>query len=225
MSARRAASRPAFQGLCIAFFGPDGVGKSAVVEQVQKQLEAGFTSVSRFHFRPRFGRGSLDRTPVTDPHAQTPRSLLVSFAKLIYWLLDCWYGYLVALRPGSRRSRLVIFDRYYPDILVDPLRYRLPAASLRFARWLAALAPRPDLCVVLDAPAEVVQRRKHEVSLVESQRQRLAYLAVFQSMPVKLLVDANLPVHEVAQQVSAAVFVLLHNYSMQPHEAPVLADF
>jgi hypothetical protein len=44
-------------------------------------------------------------------------------------------------------------------------------------------------------------------------------------MPVKLLVNANLPVNEVAQQVSVAVFVLLNSSSMQPHEALVLADF
>jgi thymidylate kinase len=201
------------------------VGKSAVIEQVKKHLATDFSTVIQFHFRPRFGRGSLGCTPVTDPHAQNPRRLLISFAKLIYWLLDCWYGYLLALRPGLQRSRLVIFDRYYPDLLVDPLRYRLPAASLRFAQWLVALAPRPDLCVVLDAPAEVVQRRKHEVSPAESQRQRLAYLALFHSMPVKLLVNANLPVNEVAQQVSASVFVLLNSSSMQPHEALVLADF
>ena len=223
MSSYKTTSSPTSPGLCIAFFGPDGIGKSAVIEAMKLAVGATFSSVVQFHFRPMFGRRE-DRPPVLDPHAQTPRSLLISSVKLIYWLLDCWYGYFIAIRPARRRSGLVIFDRYYPDILVDPQRYRLPASSLRIASWLAALAPRPDLYVLLDAPAEVVQRRKHEVSLPESQRQRLAYLAVFESMPAKLLVDADAPVNQVAQRVSVALSTL-QNFSMQRDEALLLADF
>ena len=224
MSTHKTAGNAASPGLCIAFFGPDGIGKSAVIEQVKVDAETAFSAVVQFHFRPMFGRQE-DRPPVTDPHGHAPRSLLISSLKLLYWLLDCWYGYLIAIRPARSRSRLVIFDRYYPDILVDPVRYRLPASSLRIARWLTALAPRPDLCVLLDAPAEVVQRRKREVSPAESQRQRLAYLAMFQTMPTRLLVNADAPVNQVARQVSAAVFALLQHDSMQQHEALLLADF
>ncbi len=224
MNSDRTTGSPASPGLCIAFFGPDGIGKSAVIEAMKLEVGTTFSSVVQFHFRPMFGRRE-DRQPVTDPHAQIPRSLLVSTVKLIYWLLDCWYGHFIAIRPARRCSGLVIFDRYYPDILVDPVRYRLPASSLRFARWLGSLAPHPDLCILLDAPAEVVQRIKHEVSLAESQRQRLAYLAMFRSMPAKLLVNADAPVNQVAQRVSVAVSTLLQNSSMQPHEALLLADF
>ncbi len=223
MSSHKTTSSAASPGLCIAFFGPDGIGKSAVIEALKLELGS-FSYVVQFHFRPMFGRQG-DRPPVLDPHAQTPRSLLISAVKLLYWLLDCWYGYFIAIRPARRCSGLVIFDRYYPDILVDPVRYRLPASSRRIASWLAALAPQPDLCVLLDAPAQVVQLRKHEVSLPESQRQRLAYLAMFQSMHARLLVNADAPVNEVAQRVSVAISTLLQNSSMQPHEAFLLADF
>jgi len=224
MSSNRTAGRPVLPGLCIAFFGPDGAGKSAVIEALKLAPGPPFSAVVQFHFRPMFGRQE-DRPPVTDPHAETPRSTLLSCAKLIYWLLDCWFGYFIAIRPARRCSRLVIFDRYYPDILVDPLRYRLPASSLRFATWLVGFAPQPDLCVLLEAPAEVVQRRKNEVSLAESQRQRLAYLAMFQSVPAKLLVNADAPVSQVAHQVSVAVSTLVHEPSQQQPEALLLADF
>jgi thymidylate kinase len=212
-------------GLFIAFFGPDGVGKSAIIEQLKVAAGTDFSAVVQFHFRPMLGRQAPHRSPVSDPHAQAPRSLLVSCAKLLYWLLDCWYGYFVAVRPARRCSGLVIFDRYYPDILVDPLRYRLPAGSLRFATWLAAFAPRPDLCVLLDAPADVVQRRKQEVSPAESQRQRIAYLALFHSMPSTLLVSADDSVDQVSRQVSAAISTFLHEPFMQPYEVLLFADF
>ena len=196
------------RGLWIAFFGPDGAGKSAVIAALSGKLETSFAGIGTFHFRPRFRRHGLNRPPVTAPHAQSPRSDLVSLGKLIYWLLDCWLGYLFTIRPAQARSRLVIFDRYLPDILVDPLRYRLAAGSEWFTRMLVRLAPGPDLCILLDVPAEVVQQRKQEVSLAESRRQRAGYRTCLRRMPNTLLVDAALPVDEIAQQIAAAIFIL-----------------
>jgi len=210
------------RGLWIAFFGPDGVGKSAVIEQLRPQIGPEFSGVAQFHFRPMFGRAQNNRPPVTDPHGRSPRSRFISRLKLAYWLLDCWLGYLTLIRSALRRSRLVLFDRYFPDALVDPARYRLPASCLRFARCLAALAPRPDLYVLLDAPADVVQARKAEVSASESQRQRAAYLAMFQRIPNKVIVAADRPVHEVAQRLGGAVLSLLTDTRSQHRKAFLL---
>ena len=85
---------------------------------------------------------------------------LISLLKLLYWLVDCWTGYLLTICPGRHRSELIFFDRYFPDITVDPLRYRLPQSTQWFAQWLVKLAPCPDLCVLLNADWEVVQARK-----------------------------------------------------------------
>lgn len=203
------------RGLWIAFFGPDGVGKSTVIEEAKKLLESSFSGVTQFHFRPGFCRQGRNRTPVTDPHGQAPRGRFLSLAKLLYWLADCWWGYFAVIRPALRGSGLVLFDRYYPDILVDPRRYRLPDGCRSFARYVVSLAPGPDLCVLLDAPAEVVQRRKQEVSPAESQRQRLAYLALLQSLPGKLVVSADCPVSEIARQVKTAVSAFTATSSLQ----------
>lgn len=211
-------------GRWITVFGPDGAGKSSVIEEVRVQVAATFSAITVFHFRPMLGSSRINQLAVTDPHARPPRGWLVSILKLIYWLLDCWCGHLFVVRPSLRRSELVIFDRYYPDILIDPWRYRLPASIRTLARWLAALAPQPDLRVLLDAPAEVLQSRKAEVSLAESHRQRLAYLAMFQSIPGSLIVNANLPVNEAAQQVSAAVLARLTNTPCERHSSFLIAN-
>ena len=49
------------------------------------------------------------------------------------------------------RTRLVIFDRYIYDLLVDSkrVRYGGPAWMLRL---LARIVPRPELVILLDAP-------------------------------------------------------------------------
>jgi thymidylate kinase len=209
------------RGLWIAFFGPDGVGKSAVIEEAKALLGSSFSGVTLLHFRPRFGRRGRNRMPVTDPHGKVPRGLLISLAKLLYWLVDCWWGYFAVIRPALRCSGLVVFDRYYPDILVDPRRYRLPEGCRGFARYVVSLAPCPDLCVLLDAPAEVVQRRKQEVSPAESQRQRLAYLAMLQFLPDKLVVSADGPVSEIARQVNTAVSAFTTTASAQEPDPPL----
>jgi len=203
---RRAQAVPRHrQGLWIAFFGPDGVGKSTVIERLPNNLAGAFSGFAHGHFRPRFGLRQAQAKPVTAPHAQTARGSLISYGKLMYWLLDCWLGYGFKVRPALRRSRLVIFDRYVPDLLVDPVRYRLPVSAMKFASWLVTLAPQPDICVLLDAPAEIVQPRKREISLAETQRQRLAYLKFFEGSRKALVVDAGGPVEEVAREVAAMI--------------------
>ena len=212
------------RGLWIALLGPDGAGKSAVVSQLQQQLEPAFARVSQFHFRPMFGKSASGRTPVTHPHAQRPRSSLISLFKLIYWLLDYWYGYLFVVAPRLRRSELVVFDRYFLDTLVDPRRYRLPIRVLGVADWICGLAPRPDLCILLDAPSHVVLRRKREVSPGETRRQRLAYLTMFESLPRSVIVDAERPIADVAQQITAAVLSRAINLSSHEPDAELIAN-
>ena len=193
------------RGLWVAIFGPDGAGKSAVSSQLAQRLKPPFCCVQRFHFRPMFRQQWDESPPATEPHAHPPRCALLSMVKLLYWLADCWYGYALIVRPGRAASRLVLFDRYLHDILIDPVRYRLPASSLWFARLVVLLAPRPDLNVLLDVPAEVVQQRKAEVPPAESQRQRQAYREMFRSLPNSCVVDADAPVDNVAAEVKQLI--------------------
>src|SRR5690606_38742347 len=112
------------RGLAIALLGPDGSGKSSVVEGLVRELAPHFTGWGRMHFRPNFGR--KDNTdPVPEPHAKAPRGRVASVAKLGYYLADYWLGYAFHVVPAVARGQLLVFDRYYHDLLVDPARYRL----------------------------------------------------------------------------------------------------
>jgi thymidylate kinase len=202
---RRDNSIATFKGAWVAFFGPDGVGKSTVIDRLQGQLEGSFCGCLRFHFRPRFGCRRTDEEPVTAPHAQTPRGLLSTTLKLAYWLLDFWLGYFFLIRPALRRSELVIFDRYFSDMLVDPVRYRLRDSARTLAALMVKFAPQPDLYVLLDAPAESVQLRKQEVSPAESHRQREAYRKLLGSLPGALVIDANRPLEQVSHDAAVAI--------------------
>ena len=211
------------RGLWVAVFGPDGAGKSTVIQGLTDELSLSFCGIRQFHFRPQFRRHWVDSPPVTDPHGMPARGTILSLFKLLYWLADCWYGYLFIVRPARAHARLVISDRYFHDIVVDPYRYRLPVGCLWFARFLGSLAPRPDLFVLLDAPAGVVLGRKPELSYSELWRQRLAYIETFCTRPNAFIVDGDRPVGEVTRQVSRLVLEGLAKHNPCAYEVSQLA--
>lgn len=94
------------------------------------------------------------------------------------------------------------FDRYYWDLFADPRRYRY-GGPFRPARWLARWIPRPHVVIVLDAPPEVLQDRKREVSAAERARQRSAYRSLAEDLPNARVVDAARPVEDVTGEVLA----------------------
>ena len=129
---------------------------------------------------------------------------------------------MLTVRRVQSRSGLVVSDRYLDDIQVDPRRYRLPDSSLWFARVVVRLAPRPDLYVLLDVSAEIVQQRKAEVQPAESQRQRLSYLEFFRWLPNACVVDAAAPVDQVATEVKT---VVLKSLAASPGPPTEVSEF
>ena len=110
------------------------------------------------------------------PHALAPRSYGVSVLRAFFWMAYNLSGY-VSLRWAKARSTLVLNDRHFVDILVDPVRYRYggPRWLLKFI-W--RLMPKPDAIILLNAPPEVLQARKQELTLDETRRQCREYLAL-----------------------------------------------
>jgi hypothetical protein len=78
-------------GLRIAFLGPDGSGKSTVINAVMQQLSQSFRNVEYRHLRPGRLSKHSNTVPVTDPHAKPLRNKIGSHIKLLYF----WSQYLV----------------------------------------------------------------------------------------------------------------------------------
>jgi thymidylate kinase len=199
-------------GFAIAFLGPDGSGKSSVIENVRLDLAPAFRRTAYFHLRPQVGQGTGARVVIdaTDPHGQAPRGMLSSMGKVLFYLFDYTAGHLLKVRPKLIRSTLVIFDRYYHDLLVDPRRYRYGGPRW-FSRLAGRLVPRPDVFVFLDAPPEVLQARKQEVPFEETGRQRAAYLELARTLRNSHVIDASRPLHVVIEQVERLILTLLEH--------------
>ncbi len=178
-------------GLVIAVMGPDGVGKSALLDNLSFELQDVFRGINRFHWRPSIVRHRQQMASEWS-QPQKARGEIASLAVLMGVILDNWVGYFGAIREAIARSRLILFDRCYWDLLVDPGRYRY-GGSIRLARWLSRLVPRPDLFIVLDAPQEVVFRRKQEKSVRDLKGQREQYTHLAEDEDRAFLIDANRP--------------------------------
>lgn len=186
----------------IVILGPDGAGKSSVIQGLLRKFKLRGCSVQMRHLRPQMVAQMLGRPGAidTDPHGKAPRSAFLSLVKIVVWLIEEWSANLFQEKNGE----LFLYDRYYHDLLVDPVRYRF-GAPLWTARLVGALMPRPKLWILLDAPAEVLQARKQEVLPEESARERQAYRVFVQSRRDHVIVDVSQPLDQVIADVESAL--------------------
>lgn len=186
------------RSLHLVLLGPDGVGKSTVIEELTAELAALFPDGIAMDTPA--GLISRPNAAAGRPHDKTPRGLLGSVAKAMYWLLYYSPGYRINVRLPRRGARLHLSHRYLVDALVDPKRYRYAGP-----RWLLELvwrfAVKPDLVILLDAPPAIIQARKREVTPEETARQCVAYRTTVAALPNGRIVDASRSVPDVVASV------------------------
>lgn len=189
----------------IAFMGPDGCGKSSAIEGVVADFSPAFQKIVRFHLRPKSlpARANSD-VSVTDPHGRPVRGGLFSVAKMFYLFADYWLGYLSGVRSATVRTRLVVFDRYFYDIVVDPERV-LYGGPKWLPRFLAYFLPKPDMVFLLNADPEALWSRKQEVPYEEVVRQQKGYMELARRLKGTVIIDAARSKAEVVIAVREAI--------------------
>jgi hypothetical protein len=130
-----------------------------------------------------------------------------STARLTVWMTEEWLRQLVALGHGLR-GRIVIFDRHffvdYYHADVEDGRRR--GVAERLHGWmLAKVYPKPDLVILLDAPAEVLHARKPEATVAWLERRRQQYLELAPMVPQFVIVDVDRPLEAAVSEVVAAI--------------------
>jgi thymidylate kinase len=97
-----------------------------------------------------------------------------------------------------------VIERGWWDLAVDPLRYRLRPHP-RLIRALGRLLPQPDVLFVLEAPADVLMRRKREVSAEELARQMQAWREILPDRVRRVYLDVSAPVDHVVAEAATAL--------------------
>jgi thymidylate kinase len=195
-------------GVTVVLSGADGSGKSTAASALMDELSVTFSpsQVHHFHWKPPLFSANrrAARGPATDPHGRPARNPVVSLCYFGFHWLEFFLGSHLRFRLITFRDGLVLIDRFYYDFFVDQRRYRLrvPQGLVRLGHFFLK---KPDLVVLLDAPAGVLQSRKQEVPLAETERQRAAYLELVQSLGNGRVIDATQPPKKVGADIGRAI--------------------
>jgi thymidylate kinase len=222
------------RGMVIALSGLDGAGKSTQAQAVRAALATlGYDVVAvwtplgsnlRLRRLASAGRRLLARLPA-GPYARGGRdptqSLLSSYgddtsaqgtarkaAVAVWTTVNALTNAVSFRRPagGTRfRGRIVIYDRYVLDTVVD-LRFNFAgASSFRVQEKLVRLvAPTPRCAFLLDLPPETAHARKPDWSLAQTRMRAAIYGADHRRLGVRL-VDAQRPPDELTAEITLAV--------------------
>lgn len=162
-------------GFSIGFTGPDGSGKTTVIDTILERIAPVFRTAHKYyHFRPAlFGnlgevahsagiKKEVDRN-YSDPHRGGKTGKVSSLLRLCYYSLDYIIGYFVKVKSATRITRVVVFDRYYTDIICDSRRSRI-YLSPKFLYWWGKLfIPTLNYNILLTAKSETILARKREL--------------------------------------------------------------
>jgi hypothetical protein len=170
------------RGVTVAILAPDGAGKSSVATGLLKEFGVPVQLIYMGRARERRDgqRGSV-----------------------ALGLLRQWRRYLRGSLHRFKGS-IVLFDRYTYDALLPPRR---PTAARIARRWLLGNAlPAPDVIILLDAPAQMMFDRKREHSAEFLAQRRQDYLALQNSLPQMVVVNAAQSLDDVRRDVTRAIW-------------------
>lgn len=189
----------------IAILGPDGSGKSTLIDGLASRLHGTFSRVERGHWRPGIlWSRNVPPDVIAAPQQQVPRTRAASVAKLGLFLLDWWLWYYFHWFPARAKGRIFVFDRCFIDILVDPMRYRYGGLAA-WSTWFARVLPQPDRTFILDVAPEKILVRKRELSAEDLLRLRQSYRELPNLFGNVVIIDASVNAESVADDVAARI--------------------
>jgi len=161
-------------GLFVVILGTDGSGKSTVISHLIDVLYPAFRKTKQYHWKPTIIQKTSNNLPVIEPHSKPPRNFLLSIIKIVVYTIEYAFGYLIKILPEKIKSTLVVFDRYYYDLLVDQKRFRIKLPK-KIIKIVSYLIPKPDLIFYLNTEPSIAFERKNELNIEELEKQNIEF--------------------------------------------------
>ena len=218
----------------VALIGPDGSGKSLVSKQLIGalsdlrfkrvymgiNLEASNLMLPTTYLLLAMKRASGGRPDMAGPYEAGPtrkasknpiKRLLSGFkawALMTNRVAEEWFRQVVSW-AYQKQGYNILFDRHFVlDYYFYDMAYNDPQKPLvrRIHGYLLKrFYPRPDLVVYLDAPAELLFKRKGEGTVEALERRRQEFLSLRDVLPAFAVVDASQPVDQVVAQAAGII--------------------
>lgn len=227
------------KGLTVALLGADGAGKSTIGRRLVEVLDVPTSyvymginldasnvvlpttrlllEVKRWRGgRPDMASGPPDPNRVKERPRGLPKRALVGckrVMRILNVMAEEWFRQVVIWRC-RRRGGVVVLDRhFFFDYYAADIEHRegLPLMRRLHGYLLERWYPRPDVVIVLDAPAEVLLARKGEGTLELLDLRREDYLRLrHEARKGSAIVDATQSedrvLDEVAEHITSAMF-------------------
>ena len=217
-------------GKMIAIHGVDGSGKSTLIKNLFEILNmANHNNTAQRHLRPSFFPPLaklihfFKKTAVSDEiisednalYSKTPSNFIISLIRIIYLFNDYTIGYFLYFGKRIRQNNfIVLFDRYFDDIIIDPPRFiiNLPIWLLKSLKWLVRSC---DFTILLSAREEIIFERKEELTREQIYFLQAKMIDILKNNRNFVEIDTSyLTENEVTNDVFKFIAPKLHQVSM-----------
>lgn len=197
-------------GFMLVVMGSDGSGKSTLILNLLPKISPYFRGTIKYHLKPSILKNKIDAPPVIDPHSKNPWPFPISYIKLFYFIVGYIIGYYFKVKLKLIRSNLVVFDRYYDDIIVDKLRYRYEGSN-KLLEIFRIFIPKPDLYLLLDAPEDIILKRKAELNINTLKKQRVGYIKIQSQLEYAKILDATKNIEQLVDEATEIISDMLYS--------------
>lgn len=177
----------------MAVIGPDGVGKTTIIEHLAKQYHGKY-----YRFKKMFRKSPLYTILLKLKKKSLEKQLHVTLDKnqfddlqytKLFWI-SLFSGYLHTFI--CRLGRRTIYDRFYPDLLLTGSRsLETPIEVCAEAKKWMGYTPVPACVIQLDAPEATILARKEELSAHHISAFRRHYFELTMATQVPTYVYVN----------------------------------
>ena len=206
----------------LTFSGVDGAGKTTILREFVKILRSQYhLDVVELRHRPsilpilssiKHGKEQAElKTMEVLPRTGSNRSKISSLLRYYYYLADYIVGQWVVYFRYTRKNKVVVYDRYYFDFIVDPKRTNINLDK-KFTGFFYRFIFKPDINIFLYADPDVILNRKKEMDVESIKTLTAEYRFLFdelsRSSPNRYISIENTDINKTLEQISSAYLKL-----------------